>query len=192
MADVQCDVLVIGASLGGVAAALRAGAIGATVSLVEPSGWLGGQMTGQGVCTPDENQYVTNGAYRVHPSEWAVGEAAGALAGFCSGSGVTTAAVLADAGLLRSYQKLLLGAGVLLFWWSDAPYGHPAFEATQLLGVAQVFHGNGRDLSFDVDQVLTASDAQALLARAGLTISFPQPNMTRGAAAVWLAGQLSM
>jgi len=136
--------------------------------------------------------HITNGAYRVHPSEWAIGEAAGALAGFCSGQGVTTAAVLADAGLLRSYQKLLLGAGVPLFWWSDVPYGHPAFEATQLLGVAQVFHGNGRDLAFDVDRVLTAADAQALLARAGLTVSFPQPNMTRGAAAIWLEGQLGL
>ena len=58
MADTSCDVLIVGASLGGVAAALRAGAIGASVCLVEPSGWIGGQMTGQGVCTPDENQYV--------------------------------------------------------------------------------------------------------------------------------------
>ncbi len=68
MADVQCDVLVIGASLGGVAAALRAGAIGAAVCLVEASGWIGGQMTGQGVCTPDENEYVetvgSTAAYR--------------------------------------------------------------------------------------------------------------------------------
>ena len=135
--------------------------------------------------------HITNGAYRVHPSEWAVGEAAGALAGFCSGQGVTTQAVASDP-LLRSYQKMLLGAGVPLFWWSDVPHGHPAFEATQLLGVAQVFHGNGRDLAFDVDTILTASDAQALAARLGLTANFPQPNMTRGAAAIWLAGQLNL
>ena len=44
MAKRQCDVLIVGASLGGVAAALRAGAIGAAVCLVEPSGggWPGG------------------------------------------------------------------------------------------------------------------------------------------------------
>jgi len=136
--------------------------------------------------------HITNGAYRVHPSEWAVGEAAGALAGFCAGQGVTTAAAATDAALLRSYQKLLLGVGIPLFWWSDVPYGHPAFEATQLLGVTQVFHGNGRDLAFDVDTVLTAGEAQALAARAGLTQPFPQPNMTRGQAALWLAGQLNL
>jgi len=136
--------------------------------------------------------HITNGAYRIHPSEWAVGEAAGALAGFCAGQGVTTGAVASDAGLLRSYQKLLLGAGVPLFWWSDVPYGHPAFEATQLLGVEQIFHGNGRDLAFDVSAILTAGDAQALAARAGLTQPFPQPNMTRGQAAIWLAAQLNL
>ncbi len=136
--------------------------------------------------------HITNGAYRVHPSEWAVGEAAGALAGFCAGQGVTTAAAATDAALLRSYQKLLLGVGIPLFWWSDVPFGHPAFEATQLLGVMQIFHGNGRDLAFDVDTVLTAGEAQALAARAGLTQPFPQPNMTRGQAALWLAGQLNL
>ena len=136
--------------------------------------------------------HITNGAYRVHPSEWAIGEAAGALAGFCAGQGVTTAAVASDASLLRAYQKLLLGAGIPLFWWSDVPYGHPTFEATQLLGVDQIFHGNGRDLTFGVDAVLTAGEAQALAARAGLTQPFPQPNMTRGQAAIWLAGQLGL
>jgi len=136
--------------------------------------------------------HITNGAYRIHPSEWAVGEAAGALAGFCAGQGVTTGAVASDASLLRSYQKLLLGAGVPLFWWSDVPYGHPAFEATQLLGVEQIFHGNGRDLAFDVSAILKAGDAQALAARAGLTQPFPQPNMTRGQAAIWLAAQLNL
>lgn len=136
--------------------------------------------------------HISNGAYRVHPSEWAIGEAAGALAGFCAGQGVTSNAVATDPSLLRSYQKFLLGTGVPLFWWSDVPFGHPAFEATQLLGVAQIFHGNGRDLQFDVDQMLTAAEAQALAARTGVTTAPPQPNMTRGQAAIWLAGQLNL
>jgi hypothetical protein len=84
------------------------------------------------------------------------------LVGFCAGQGVTTNAVASDPNSLRQYQKLLLGAGIPLFWWSDVPYGHPAFGATQLLGVTQIFHGNGRDLSFDVNTVLTTADAQAL------------------------------
>jgi hypothetical protein len=58
MADQEYDVLVIGASLGGVAAALRAAEMGADTCLVDASDWVGGQYTSQGVCKPDENQYI--------------------------------------------------------------------------------------------------------------------------------------
>ena len=58
MAETRCDVLIVGASLGGVAAALRAGSMGVSVVLVEESDWIGGQLTAQGVCTPDENRWI--------------------------------------------------------------------------------------------------------------------------------------
>ncbi|MBV9439996.1 MAG: FAD-dependent oxidoreductase [Candidatus Eremiobacteraeota bacterium] len=58
MADQEYDVVVIGASLGGVAAALRAAEMGALTCLIDPTDWVGGQFTSQGVCKPDENQYI--------------------------------------------------------------------------------------------------------------------------------------
>ncbi len=58
MADERCDVLIVGGSLGGVAAAIRAGEMGASVALIEESDWIGGQLTSQGVCTPDENRWI--------------------------------------------------------------------------------------------------------------------------------------
>ncbi len=58
MADQTYDVLVIGASLGGVAAALRAAEMGVSVALIDPTDWVGGQFTSQGVCKPDENKYI--------------------------------------------------------------------------------------------------------------------------------------
>src|SRR5947199_1583635 len=58
MPDIECDVLVVGASLGGVAAAIRAAAMGSSVVLIEESQWVGGQLTAQGVCTPDENRWI--------------------------------------------------------------------------------------------------------------------------------------
>ena len=66
--EVNYDVVVVGASLGGTAAALRAAAMGASVCLLEASDWVGGQFTAQGVTKPDENQYVetvgSTAAYR--------------------------------------------------------------------------------------------------------------------------------
>src|SRR5437763_3812903 len=61
MNEVRCDVLVVGGSLGGDAAAIRARALGADVILIEESSWIGGQISAQGVCTPDENRWIESG-----------------------------------------------------------------------------------------------------------------------------------
>jgi glycine/D-amino acid oxidase-like deaminating enzyme len=53
-----CDVAVIGGGLGGVAAALAACESGATVLLAEPTDWLGGQATSQGVSALDEHRHI--------------------------------------------------------------------------------------------------------------------------------------
>lgn len=52
----NCDVVVIGGSLGGVAAASHAMQSGATTCLIELTPWLGGQISSQGVSALDESQ----------------------------------------------------------------------------------------------------------------------------------------
>ncbi len=51
----QCDVAIVGGSLGGVAAAAQAMRSGATTCLIELTPWLGGQLTSQGVSAIDES-----------------------------------------------------------------------------------------------------------------------------------------
>lgn len=55
------DILVVGAGLGGVAAALRASAMGATVCLIEASNWIGGQYSAQGLTRGDEIEPIDRG-----------------------------------------------------------------------------------------------------------------------------------
>ena len=56
--DVVCDILVAGAGVGGVAAALRASDLGESVCLTEETGWVGGQLTAGGVSALDENRFI--------------------------------------------------------------------------------------------------------------------------------------
>jgi hypothetical protein len=60
--------------------------------------------------------HVTNGAFRVHPAEWNIGESAGALAAFCLRRGVTPRAVRAQGKLLSDFQRELVTLGVQLHW----------------------------------------------------------------------------
>ncbi len=76
--------------------------------------------------------HITNGCYRLHPVEWNIGEAAGALAAFALEERVAPAAVREQAGLLERFQRRLLGQGVPLAWLIDVGVDHPAFVSSQL------------------------------------------------------------
>lgn len=56
-AEIQCDIAVIGASVGGCAAALAAARNGIRVVLTEATDWIGGQLTSQAV-PPDEHPWI--------------------------------------------------------------------------------------------------------------------------------------
>lgn len=60
--------------------------------------------------------HITNGSYRLHPVEWNVGEAAGALAAFCLAHKTSPRAVRNTPELLGSYQAHLTRDGVELRW----------------------------------------------------------------------------
>ena len=60
--------------------------------------------------------HITNGCYRLHPVEWNVGEAAGALAAFCLERKTVPAAVHESPGLTGEFQKRLRDDGFELEW----------------------------------------------------------------------------
>lgn len=60
--------------------------------------------------------HITNGAFRLHPVEWNIGEAAGWLAAFCLDRAVDPRAVRTTPRLLEEFQSLLALGGVELHW----------------------------------------------------------------------------
>jgi hypothetical protein len=60
--------------------------------------------------------HITNGAFRLHPVEWNVGEVAGSLAAFCLEHSVSPRQVRNDPTLLTDFQQHLTRAGVELHW----------------------------------------------------------------------------
>ncbi len=60
--------------------------------------------------------HITNGAYRLHPVEWNIGEAAGLLAAFALSRQVPPRAVREQPKLLDDFQRLLRSQGIELAW----------------------------------------------------------------------------
>ncbi len=58
--------------------------------------------------------HITNGCYRLHPVEWNIGEAAGALAAFCLAQNTSPRQVRKQH--LADFQRLLQARGVELAW----------------------------------------------------------------------------
>jgi hypothetical protein len=63
----EADVIIVGAGLGGFAAAMAALRNGLSVVLTEETDWIGGQLTQQGLSCPDEHPWIeTHGATQMY------------------------------------------------------------------------------------------------------------------------------
>ena len=101
--------------------------------------------------------HITNGCFRLHPVEWNIGEAAGALAAFCLDRGRSPAEAYGNSALSAAFQRDLLGAGVPLTWITDVGVDHPGFATVQLLAMRG--HGlNSNDLRFRPEAELTSDE----------------------------------
>ena len=99
--------------------------------------------------------HLTNGAFRLHPIEWMVGEAAGTVASLAIAKGSRPD--------VRAIQSDLASAGVPLVWFDDLPVDHPSFAAIQLAAIRGVYP-LGSDLHASPDAPITRAEAAMGLA----------------------------
>jgi hypothetical protein len=119
--------------------------------------------------------HITNGCYRLHPVEWNIGEAAGALAAWSLEKSLSPERIWRNRAETERFQRSLLEEGVPLAWVVDVPLDHPSFAAVQTLAVA------GRPIAPDSlelvpDAALSTEEWQAWGGDG-------EPPRTRGAAA---------
>lgn len=112
--------------------------------------------------------HITNGAYRLHPVEWAIGEAAGALAVMAIKENKSPHQIHADPWLVRKLQWHLVRSGVPIFWFIDVPLDHPAFAAVQWLAGMGVIQPEHESLLFHPDKLLSKSEAMNWLENANV------------------------
>jgi hypothetical protein len=99
--------------------------------------------------------HLTNGAFRLHPIEWMVGEAAGTIASLTIEKGAPVE--------FRSIQADLVRSGVPVVWFDDLPVDHPAFAAIQLAAIRGMYP-LGSDLHASPDAPITRGEAAVALA----------------------------
>lgn len=105
--------------------------------------------------------HITNGAYRLHPIEWAIGEAAAQVALFCLDRRLTPQTLCDDGHRVRRLQRRLVRSGIPLYWFTDVPLTHTAFEAAQALGAWSVWPGDPQSLKFGPSELAAAPELRA-------------------------------
>ncbi|MGB3297085.1 MAG: FAD-dependent oxidoreductase [Phormidesmis sp.] len=93
--------------------------------------------------------HITNAAYRMHPMEWAIGEASGFLAVFAVWTKESPRRIVETLPLVRKLQGFMTRNGVPIFWFDDVGHDDPDFEAIQVMATTGVIRSeSAKDLHF--------------------------------------------
>lgn len=106
--------------------------------------------------------HITNGAYRLHPIEWNIGEAAAHLAGFCLDRNLAPQTLATDGRRRQRLQRKLVRAGIPLHWYPDLPLDHELFEPAQVLAGWGIWTGDEDQLNFEPNALLGSAELRAL------------------------------
>ncbi|MEO0867970.1 MAG: FAD-dependent oxidoreductase [Cyanobacteria bacterium J06642_11] len=93
--------------------------------------------------------HITNAAYRMHPVEWAIGEASGFLAALSIWTGKQPREIVETPSLLRKLQGFVTRNGIPIVWFDDVSHSDADFEAIQVMAAAGIITSESkRDLHF--------------------------------------------
>ncbi len=109
--------------------------------------------------------HLTNAAYRMHPIEWAIGEASGLLAAQAVSKNLNPRDIVTGSNL-RRLQAALASRGVPMTWFDDVSSADADFGAIHLLAGAQIF-GPDTNTSLRFSPEGIANRAQAAVALVG-------------------------
>lgn len=127
--------------------------------------------------------HFTNGAYRLHPTEWAIGTAAGETAHEALVARVSLGEVEANPDRLHRLQLDLIRMGQPLVWYDDVPIASRAFVAIQTTTILGLLPPANGTLHFSRDEPISESQARSALQKlnpdyAGLFNSSAKGNVT--------------
>ncbi len=107
--------------------------------------------------------HITNGAFRLHPIEWTIGEAAATIAALKLERRDATPA---------NVQAELARAGAPIVWFDDLPTSHSAFAAIQIAAIRGFYPLSPTDLHASPEAPVTRAEAaQAISAWLGHTVT---------------------
>lgn len=111
--------------------------------------------------------HLTNSAYRLHPIEWAAGEAAGTLAALSANWNKEPRDGFATEGNLRELQDHLLKGGAPLYWIDDVERTDTKWRDIQFVAATGIMGGpEASTLHFRPELTLTRAQASAALVKA--------------------------
>ena len=101
--------------------------------------------------------HLTNGAFRLHPIEWNIGESAAVIASLALRGGGPRPGP-------RAVQRELIQRGVAPVWFDDLPVRHPAFTAIQWAAIRGLYPVSPGDLHAAPDAPITRDEAMRAVA----------------------------
>lgn len=107
--------------------------------------------------------HFTNGAYRLHPTEWAIGVAAGESAHEALAAAVPLHEIVQNPIQLRRLQLDLISLGQPLVWYDDVPVTSQEFRAVQAISILGLLPPKNGTLHFSPDQPVSAGEVNAAL-----------------------------